>query len=214
MNFGSPTEINQVITDPVTADLDGDGFTDLVWPTPNSSLQVALNNSSTFTVVASPGPPIPAGGTASYNISVTQQHGQSATVTLSCSGPTELGIGCSVSPQSVAAGATTTLSLTTTGGSAKLMPPVHRLRLYAFLLPTAVVFFGGIGVSGSPLRRKRLLGLLVGYLVCLVLAFQAGCGGSSPRRPNMGTPPGTYNITITGTAGTISRSTTVDLTVQ
>jgi len=215
--FSAPTNIVQPVTDVITVDVDGDGFADLVWPTP-SSLQVALNDTSTFSLTASePGPPIPAGGTASYAISVTQQHGQTATMTITCSAPAGSRIGCSVSPQSVAAGATATLSVTTTGGSAELVP--HQLRVqrswrYALWLPAAVLFLGGAGVRGGPLRRKKLPGLIVGCLLCVGLIFQVACGGSSPLKPNIGTPPGMYTITVTGTAGTISRSTTVNLTVQ
>ena len=218
-NFSSPTEIHQIIADPVSADVDGDGFSDLVWPTPNSSLQVALNNSSTIMLTASaPGPPIPAGGTASYTISVAQQHGQGATVTFSCSAPGGSHIGCSVSPQLVAAGATATLSVTTAGPSARLLRtgPSHQPPLHAVWLPLGAVFFAGVGLRGGPLRRKNLPSVVVGCLLFAGLIFEMACGQqkSPPIPSNLGTPSGTYAITVTGTAGTISRSTTVNLTVQ
>jgi hypothetical protein len=218
-NMSPPTHIVQPIIDLFTADLDGDGFADLVWPT-SSSLQVALNDSSTFSLISSDsGVPIPAGGTARYTISVTQQHGQSATVTFTCAVPAGSHISCSVSPQSVAAGATATLNVTTAGPSAGLVLPVgrsHQLPLYAAWLPLGAVFFAGVGLSGAPLWRRKLPALTVGCLLLVGLVSQVACGGegNSPIVTNNGTRPGTYAITVTGTAGTISRSTAVNLTVQ
>ena len=212
-NFGSPTEIAQVIADPIATDLDGDGLADLVWPASNSSLQVVLNRSSIFALMASPGVPVPSGGTSSYTISVAQQHGQGAVVRLSCSAPAGSGIRCSLSPLSVAAGGTSTLSVTTTGPSAAVMlPSIHDNRLLAgaVLLPLAACF--GIG-RGRASRRKPIR-VLMGGILSAGLIFQAACAGSGPLGPNLGTPSGQYTITVTGTAGTISRSTTVSLTVQ
>jgi hypothetical protein len=216
--FSSPITINQPEVNLVTEDLDGDGFADSVWPS-SSSLQVALNDTSTFTLAPSaPGPPSPAGGIASYTISVAQQHGQDAMVSLSCSGPSGSGIRCSVSPSSVAAGGTSTLNVTITGPSAGVVLPSfrrHKLLQYAIWLPLPLgaVFVGGIGLAQA--RRKRLLGVVIGCALGAVLVFQAACGGGGPpSRKKFGTPPGTYTITVTGTAGTISRSTNVSLTVQ
>jgi hypothetical protein len=48
------------------------------------------------------------------------------------------------------------------------------------------------------------------------LVFQAACGGggsSTVSRSNV-TPPGTYTVTVVGTAGATQRSTRVTLTVQ
>jgi hypothetical protein len=56
-------------------------------------------------------------------------------------------------------------------------------------------------------------------LVCLMLPsplFLASCGGGGGGGGGStpGTPPGTYNITVTATAGALQHSTTVILTVQ
>jgi hypothetical protein len=63
-------------------------------------------------------------------------------------------------------------------------------------------------VSG---RRRALLAL--GMVTLLVLTWSACAGGSMVGVPR-GTPAGTYNLTITGAAGSVTHSTTVNLTVQ
>src|SRR5262249_18464088 len=130
--------------------------------------------------------------------------------------PAGFGIRCSVSPQSVAAGATAALSVTTTGASTGLVLPSsgrHQLLQYAVWLPLGAVFFGGIGFGQA--RRKKLLGVVMGAVLGTGLLFQVACGGGgSPPPHDTGTASGTYTITVTGTAGTISRSTMVSLTVQ
>jgi len=216
-NFSSPSEITQSIANPLTADLDGDGLTDLIWPASNSSLQLALNNSSTFMLASSTATPIPAGGSATYTISVAQQHGQGAMVTLTCSASAGSGIHCSLSPSSVAAGGTATLTVTTTGPSAGLVLPSsqdHRMLQFAMWLPFGAVFFCGFGAGKT--HRKKLLGLTMGSVFGASLMFFVACGGASTpdNHKSIGTPPGTYAITVTGTAGTVTRSTNVNLTVQ
>jgi hypothetical protein len=86
---------------------------------------------------------------------------------------------------------------------------------YAMLLPLC-----GLTLLGAKLRsgsRKPLARLLV----CLVLPgliWLAACSGSSSSAGNgggtPGTPPGTYNITVTATAGALQHTATVILTVQ
>jgi hypothetical protein len=60
-----------------------------------------------------------------------------------------------------------------------------------------------------------LLPLAAGVL--LVLAITGCGGGTSVRTPTGGTPPGTYNLTVTGTAGSgsavLTHSQTLTLTV-
>src|SRR5256885_15857290 len=87
-------------------DLDGDGFADLV-QVASSSLQIALNTTATFSLSASaPGSPIQAGGMASYTVTVSQQHGFSNAVALSCSAPVSAGIDIFLLPSSLTPGGT------------------------------------------------------------------------------------------------------------
>jgi len=61
-------------------------------------------------------------------------------------------------------------------------------------------------------RRKAPLALLLFGLVILIVS----CGGGSATGPsNLGTPAGTYTVTLTATSGSVSApSTTFQVTVQ
>jgi hypothetical protein len=74
-----------------------------------------------------------------------------------------------------------------------------------------------LGVSfGS--RRRKVLGILLVFLMASGLLFLASCSsGSSSSNPhgNPGTPAGTYTVTVTGTSGTLAaQTTTFTLTVN
>jgi hypothetical protein len=61
-------------------------------------------------------------------------------------------------------------------------------------------------------RRRRFASLrLLEAVTLLVISagLVVGCGSSTP-----GTPPGTSNVTITATSGSIMQTSTVALTVQ
>ena len=59
-----------------------------------------------------------------------------------------------------------------------------------------------------------LRGILLGGLLALTLLLPA-CGSSSKAASTTGgTPAGTYTVTVSGTSGSASRTTTVTLVVQ
>jgi hypothetical protein len=72
-----------------------------------------------------------------------------------------------------------------------------------------------LGVSmGRVSRRRRALGvLLLGGFFALI-AFQVGCGTSAPVTTTVGTPAGTYVITVSAISGSATRFQTVTLVVQ
>jgi hypothetical protein len=114
---------------------------------------------------------------------------------------------------------TATLTITTTpAGTASLARPA---------LPGIRWYQGGAALAclllfGIPARRRRWRTLL-GMLLFTAFAFGgiiscggggSGGGGGTTPPPNPGTTPGAYVITVTGTQGTLTASTTVNLTVQ
>jgi hypothetical protein len=190
-------------------------------PTPKQTATVSLtvNAGPGFTLGASPtsatiGTP---GGSATSTISITPTGGFSASVALSCgvSGGGSPAATCSLSPTSIAPGATSTLTVNTTANTAS-NPPRSTGLFYALLLPIGGMTLLGAGFSS---RRKKLLGiLLIGMLIAGFIFMTACSSGSSSGGGGGGggggTPAGTYTVTVTGTSGSLTPTTTFTVTVQ
>jgi hypothetical protein len=188
-----------------------------------SPQNISLTGSGTstppdFTVTASAAVPatVKAGSPAVITVTVTPIGGFSSPVALTCAEPAAMTLStCTASPASVTpsgAAVTSQVTVTTTAPSLMVPPssmpnrplpirqivPLFLALILLFLLPTA--------------KRLRLrLAMATAMLVFIVLA---GCSGPKPPvKP--GTPPGTYSLTITGTAGaTVHSAAPVSLTVN
>jgi hypothetical protein len=164
------------------------------------------------------------GQTASYvnDLAVTPFFGYSSTVMLSCSVPATA-TACSVNPPSLSLSAGSniaTISVTTTAPSAGSAVrttgprriPREFLTLLALALITCVLLFG------MAVRQQNRLAAALALV--LVLAILSGCGGGgsvvNPPPPPLtgGTPAGTYTVTVTGTSGATTHSTTLTMIVQ
>jgi Abnormal spindle-like microcephaly-assoc'd, ASPM-SPD-2-Hydin len=154
-------------------------------------------------------------GTANYNLSLTAAPGFAGKVTLSCSGAPQNAI-CTVNP------ATVTLA---SAGSAKFSVTVTTGVSQSAALPwTAGPRLAGLGIVSLlllPLLNRirtaaRCFGLCVA-IVCVAFAL-SGCGGGSMTMPSnpapLATPAGTYQLTVTATAGTSQVKQSLTLTVQ
>jgi trimeric autotransporter adhesin len=77
---------------------------------------------------------------------------------------------------------------------------------------------------GFPVRRRNKLSLLGLLLVSILLGATMGCGGTSANAPappanpappaDPGTTPGAYTVSVTGSSGAITATTTVTVTVN
>jgi len=165
----------------------------------------------TVVTIASPGNP----GTSTITVDPT--NGFAGTVDLSCTPPPSSSlITCSLSTSSVtvnASSATATLTVTTT--------PPHALNAssiagFGWLAAATGMLFAGIVTAGAP-RERRWTGICaLAILVCLGVGV--ACGGRSssaaPQTLTGGTPKGNYTITVTGTSGTITSTSVVEVTVN
>ena len=177
----------------------------------STATTITLTAASSFSLSASPASiSVSRGSSGTSTISVTAVNGFSSSVGLSCSisgSPT--GAGCTFSPSSVTPGTTSTLTVTTVRGSAQS-------GVFSQWKPMA---FGGVTVAGLLLvmipRRRRFAPLLGVLLLLGVAGAISGCGGGSSGSPSTpGTPAGTYTVTVTGTSGSITQTTSVSLTVN
>ena len=161
-------------------------------------------NTPDFTITATaPSPsPVKAGSPATFTVTVTPIGGFNSAVTIACVEPAGLNLStCTPTTSPITpngAAVSTLVTVTTTAPSLMVPPPsmpTRPLRIWQivplllalillFLLPTA--------------KRLRLrLGMAAATLALLALA---GCTGpGTPKKP--GTTPGTYSLTVTGTAG-------------
>ncbi len=193
---------------------------------PNTIDPKPANNTAKASVVATdfslsasgPTPPsITAGQTATVNVTVTPVPTYPNNVSLTCSSGLPSQASCAFSTSTVTmtntSPATSTLTISTTARPVSTTWLHHGSGIwYALLLPVSGITLLGAGVDSR--RRKWLLAVCAAAVVGIVV-FQAGCGSSSSSQTvTGGTPAGTYNIVITGTSGSVSRSQTVQLTVN
>jgi Domain of unknown function DUF11/Beta-propeller repeat len=188
-------------------------------PNPNNNTAQAPSfQAAGFTVSATPTshPAIDAGQSAIYSVTLNPSPVYSTAITLSSSGApaatTSTFNPSTLTPNATPVGATLTVSTT-----ARLQPIAglrfRGARFYALWLAMPGLALIGLG-TGSKRRRKCVLGaLLLGALFALVL-LQPACKSGTTTTPSSGTPAGTYTLTITATSGSLTETTTVNLTVQ
>lgn len=185
----------------------------------NTTPTSVSSNSVNFTVT---GPPdfsfavaagqgsqtVNAGQTATYTnvISINAVNGFTGQVAVSCTSPAQA-TSCSLNQNSLTAGQSATVMVTTTVRSMAPPLPLNRpIISWPRLVPVMVVMLLCVLLNRlARTRRQRMLASfpLAGVLLFLVLQA-VGCGGGSsqppPPPPPTGTLAGTYTITVTGTS--------------
>jgi hypothetical protein len=169
---------------------------------------------------------IAAGATATFAFSLQQSAAGTNNITLSCSGLPS-GATCSATPNPVALTTTgitpATIAISTQARpNASLANPgskfwaraTDRFHKLAFTAVLSFLPIGGFVFIGWSQRRRSVVIVVV---VLLMLLMLVGCGGgaggntTSKSQSAPGTPAGTYKVTVTATAGTVTH--TVDVTV-
>ncbi len=160
--------------------------------------------------LSSPGVTAAVGSAAIANVTVNVATGYSNPISLTCTMPGTLKeSACFVNPNSTTGTGQVSLTVNTT--------PAHPL---SSKLNTRYGWFGaGGGASLAclllfvfPRRRERSKVLLV--LIAMAVLFTAmGCSGNSASGTDPGTSKGTYNVVVTGTAGSGSSQYQVSVNV-
>jgi Beta-propeller repeat/Cep192 domain 4/HYDIN/CFA65/VesB-like, Ig-like domain len=187
-----------------------------------------------FSLAASPNSKtVTAGQSATFTISATPAGGFNQPVNLTCSVSPVVSRGpaCNVSPTPVTPDginpSTATVTVTTTArsnmvpNSDRPTPPLSEFPWSVWFLASAVLMASLVAKARfSSARHLKPVALMALAACLLVIAAWTGCGGGggggggSSSPPATGTPAGNYTITVSGTSGTLSSTTTFTLTVQ
>ena len=181
-----------------------------------------------FTLSSSPSSlAVTSGQTGSLTVSVSSSGGFNQAVSLSCQGAPQAA-SCTVNPGlltptgtgMVSANVKVTTTAYTMGvpeqGPQWVVPPRGGAELLRVVTVFVLLMLAGI------LGKKERVRAAVGVAALGVMLVGSGCAGIAESKGSggghSGTPPGSYTLTLTGTAGTganaITHSTTVTLMVQ
>ena len=185
-----------------------------------------------FTLTVTPNPVVvKPGSTGVELVTVTAISGFSQAVTLSCTGTNSSNeLGCGFLETTIpAGGGATTLDLVTTAPYACGGSPTKPYVKQASLAPSCGVGSSPgdkvqesgwrlVGVGGAMAaglvwmwpRRRRRWARLLGLVMLAGVVGLSGCGNCT----NLGTRPGNYEVTVIGTAGSMTQSVVLKLTVQ
>jgi hypothetical protein len=204
---GSLTITDGVSGSPHVIALTGSGTDFAIEPAPRGS------TSETATVGAN------GNLTAFYHLQVAAIHRFSGPLTLTCSGAPP-GTDCKVLPDALTAAGSTvpfTILVETSDALALATGTLSPPRWMPVAVAFAALGLAALGLAwlrhgaGRSLRRRRLLVVLTFALVVIPALSFSGCDGTARM---FDTPPGMYELTVTGTSHGQSRALSLTLKVD
>jgi len=175
---------------------------------------------STFTFTTSNATmTVHAGQTATYNLTITPVGG-AVTIPITIAGITtapKTAVAPSASPVTPGASpvALTLTAITTPGlGFLSQETGSKTAPMVAILFPMGLIVLTGIG-AGKFRKNKKFTGWIALILVISFFGMGVmGCVGNQANFENLGTPPGTYTITVSALAGGTQQTVVLTLIVQ
>jgi subtilase family serine protease len=157
------------------------------------------------------------GSSANASVLLALASSFSGTVTFTCTEPSSLTESTCTPPSATNASGTVSFSISTTPATSRMRRPFDRGAkiFYAALLPgmLGIVFTFGSRKRSSSLRGMRMLGLIM--VLGASTLWLGSCGGSNNSSSNnQGTPAGSYTITVAGTSGGVTATSSFVLVVQ
>jgi hypothetical protein len=151
------------------------------------------------------------GGSTNVTIDAAASGGFNGPISLSCTG-LPAGVTCAFSPSTITPGGSAATSKLTIAVGNTYVPPA------GYMIPASILGMGLLGLvfgvdrsQKSTMRRTRLWALGSAVLLLGLLLGAVGCSNSSNHRA--GAPPGT-TVMVVGTAGGVSHSAPLALTIQ
>jgi Subtilase family len=179
--------------------------------TSHASANVTVDDPGFTLAPTAPAVTATAGGSAAEHITFTPKPGIGGPMTLACSNlPAKSA--CSFVPATLAAGsaqADVVVTITTMASTGALLAPSR--TFYAASLPLLGLGLFGMAVMTIRVNGRRARAIVLTLFVAGALTLLAGCGSG---RTYNGTPKGSYAVTVTGTSGNVTQSTTFTLTVN
>lgn len=176
----------------------------------------AVQDDPNFSMSITPnGAIVRAGSSSQHTITITPAGNLSSTVTLSCSG-LPVGATCVFERNNFvpnASAVASTLTITTTGGSAGLQQTGIGSLLAAIVPVLALCLWIPVSKGGSSVRVRRKMMAIGSTFILLLSVLLLACGGSPPPSRTV-TPPGSYAITVLASTGATQHSAQINLTVQ
>jgi hypothetical protein len=208
-------------TSTITATYTGD-VNYLVSP-PSAAVPVTVTGGATFSLAGTAVTITTPGQSGTSTITATGTGGFTGAVALTCAVTASSATDpptCTVGgPISLSAGTTTgtaTLTINTTAASGIPFAPMSNQRPgtpWIFVTGLATTTLMVILLCLAPVRKRRPAVVFASLFILVGLTL-TGCGSSGGGVHNPGTTVGNYTVTVTGTSGATSASTTVNVAVQ
>lgn len=177
---------------------------------------------------------VTAGQAATFSVDVSSTNGFNQFISLACIGAPAQAT-CSLDQTGITIYGTTPViaKVTVSTAARSLLPKSHRVDgprglgmdgselLFGLLLLSAILVsvlsaskFPTVSMAPNHRSLLRLSAIILLVLLWATCGGGGGGGGGGGSSQQTGTPAGTYTLTVTGSSGSLNRSTTLTLTVQ